>query len=484
MDDIVLPERKIGTVASDDDAGTSRTKKTDSRAQPAPPHRDSVVLPSGGGGGGQKKTKADPLVWPMVALIGIGAALEFFAGVNEYRIVGLVVPVLCVVIYPVYGWSKGYTRQPSLRERLADNAYYMGFILTQVSLLEGFGLPVLINRPVMGKDILSYFGVAIAASMVGLIARTLIVQTGHTVSENADMLQLQVEQYAEAVDATAKNVFSSATSINVELGKTVAAAVEMQKKMTSGLTAWKDGMTSGLETYRDVLSQQITAAQNNVKASNAAAKATTDAAANGTASLENSINTLSDGIAALQEEVSSRLRLTTEALRDHISEFHQSSERALDAQSSTVNATRDCSQRIAEIVAKLETLRDAMTGIQDVKKTVQSLQSTLNVEMHSSREVLAQTNAELKTMHQGVTAAAQQTAEIVGGGLVTVRETMARAETLGQGISDTMATANEKTQIAVDALSRIDDIKRDLDATVNAIQSVLREFRIELDTNV
>jgi hypothetical protein len=177
--------------------------------------------------------------------------------VDGFKAIALLGPILATAAYPIWGWRAGIHARPSLRERWADNSYYLGFIVTQVSLLVGFGIPAITERPITSSDVLGFFGVAVGASMIGLVARTLIVQTGHTVSETADVVHDEVENMSRELGQLATGVSEATRRILSDLDAVSAAMQGSRESITGEVSSWTGALQTSLKSYGSLLDEQI-----------------------------------------------------------------------------------------------------------------------------------------------------------------------------------------------------------------------------------
>lgn len=169
------------------------------------------------------ETSGTPIVTLMFVwclIVGTILALLGISSVPFLRTLGVLGPIGATIFYPVWGFMQRLHRRASVRERFADNCYYLGFIFTQIALVFGF-LPVaLLNRDITSHDVLRFFGLALGASLVGLVARTFFVQTGHTVTENAEIIENEVDALARTVSTKSRQVLEEFESISKKLGQT------------------------------------------------------------------------------------------------------------------------------------------------------------------------------------------------------------------------------------------------------------------------
>lgn len=168
--------------------------------------------------------KLDPLTLWFVGAVAVGTALHLLsaAPTPALRIIGWSAPLLISIAYPALGLTRGWHKSPASREKFADNSYYLGFIFTQVALVVGFVPMTLFNAELGSQDVLRAFSVALGASLIGLVVRTMLVQTGHSVTENADIVENEVENLAIAVSKQTQKIVNEFSRLGGRLTKTYA----------------------------------------------------------------------------------------------------------------------------------------------------------------------------------------------------------------------------------------------------------------------
>jgi hypothetical protein len=212
-----------------------------------------------------------PISQWFVRCLLVGFLLSFFALANHpvFHLIGVLGPIGATLAYPLIGMSLKLHESPSQRERFADNCYYLGFIFTQIALLIGF-LPVtLFNREIGSQDVLRAFSLALGAALVGLVARTYFIQTGHSVSENSQLIEDEVEALAASVSRQAKSVLGQFEAIgdgltgayqelNTELATCVGSLVSTVRGYEAALTRDVRAIEAGTSALTDATTESVT----------------------------------------------------------------------------------------------------------------------------------------------------------------------------------------------------------------------------------
>jgi hypothetical protein len=260
---IAPPKRAVGKKSTKAQATVSETLEFDPPAALPAARKPRADVRSGKG--------VQPSSQWFVGCLLAGFVLSFFGLANHpvFHLVGVLGPIGATLAYPLIGASLKLHESPSQRERFADNCYYLGFIFTQIALLIGF-LPVtLFNREIGSQDVLRAFSLALGAALVGLVARTYFIQTGHSVSENSQLIEDEVEALAASVSRQAKTVLGQFEAIgddlagayqglNTELATCVGSLINTVKSYEAALTSDVRALEHGAAAVSDATAQGVT----------------------------------------------------------------------------------------------------------------------------------------------------------------------------------------------------------------------------------
>ena len=427
------------------DSGSLGTPTVETPVDDVPP----ILGTKGAGSLRSGSSGSDILIRPFMVCLALGLILALFSQVRGFEAIGVLGPIALTAAYPAWGYIRGIEKRPSLRERFADNAYYLGFIFTQLALFIGFVPPALMSRSITSTDVLRAFGVAIGASMAGLIARTLIVQTGHTTSENADILEQEVENVAREVETLARGVSKQTLALLEELdavGSTLAAA---RRSLGVELGSWVAETAATLKSYDQQLKLESVAVI-------AGTRAVGQAAENAAANIEGGQSLLVDSIrqsaAALNELQSNLQSQVAEALKVVTSTAHAFSAGATVA---------DQAQ---------QTMREGMVSASENLRVIAG-----------SLDSAGRMFGEVDALKQSVTALAGQISTI-NGSVGQLSETIERTSgSVAKAESDAVsAVAALSVSAQEDAARRIETFDAQLRSAAQALETVLANFRSEL----
>lgn len=255
-------------------------------------------------------TKGDAgLTAAFIVCIVFGTVLCFVGAfdVPFAREIGFAGPLLATLAYPAWGVAIGAASRPSLRERLADNAYYLGFIFTQIALLVGF-IPAAFGSAELSADqIIRFFGVALGASLVGLVARTILIQMSYTVDEAADVVSGEVSALARQVSERSSEVLSHFDAL-------VERLAASQTKLTTELQSGMLTLTSTVATYEAAMKSDAADLHQGVTAASTAAEQTSAQVVQHQQRLADSIAAMADVIERLKGSLETQVRDATQSI--------------------------------------------------------------------------------------------------------------------------------------------------------------------------
>lgn len=167
----------------------------------------------------------------------VAGALAAGCGVLDgpLRYVGVVGPILSIVMFAVYGRSAGWANHGDSRQRFADGAYFLGFILTMLALIIGF-LPAGLSeeRTLESREVLRHFGMALGATAAGLIARILILQTP---SPSRQGLEAELERATAKVTEEAQAIAAQLAVARQAMADANEAALAQQAETVKAMLA-------------------------------------------------------------------------------------------------------------------------------------------------------------------------------------------------------------------------------------------------------
>lgn len=333
----------------------------------------------------------------------VAGGVTALLGISEnsfVRTLGFLGPIVATLSYPLWGVAVGLHAKPSQRERFADNAYYLGFIFTQISLVVGF-LPVaLLNRSIESKDVLQFFGIALGASLIGLVARTLLTQSVNSVPENADIVEMEVETLARRVTAKSQTVLGEFEKLARSLSTSQAAMAEhfrvsveslnrtvleydavMRRDMKAlelGAASMLDATESGAQT---LAARTGGLAENLASATGAISgleRQLGEQVGQASQAIRQTAEALTQGIGAIQgvSSVSAHLDGLDRALGGIAERVERLGERVAESHSATTVSVRTVEETVDRAQTKARADVDALSV--EMSQTVASLEATLN----------------------------------------------------------------------------------------------------------
>ena len=348
------------------------------------------------------------------------------------RNIGLFMPVIATISYPIWGLLAGRATRPIVREKFADNCYYLGFIFTQAALLFAF-LPVTFGiRPITSHDVLGFFGMAVGASLAGLIARTIIIQSGTSIPEADDAIYNEVEQLAHQVSRSAHNILDSFD----QLGQSI---VGLSSKATANIEERISSICTLIRDYDTALRTELTAV-----------RAAGDAAVSSSEAMAASFKGDEHSFAQRVSEASDAIRQLTAKVTDQVGEtleLMKSGTGALSTAAADLGKMSNVQDDIGRMRANVELIETEIAAIQT---TAESASTAL------SRSVDEAANAIRGAAHQG-------------------SEDLRKA---AAGSADDLRAASG--QASVDLGMRSKAFSDELNAAVSSFTAALEDFRDQL----
>lgn len=291
------------------------------------------------------------LTLAFVVCISAGTVLCLLGAFEQIpfaRQIGFGGPLVATLAYPFWGWVIGAAKRPSLRERLADNSYYLGFIFTQIALLVGF-LPAAFGTAELSADqIIRFFGVALGASLIGLVARTILIQMSYTVDEAADVVSGEVS-------ALAREISRQTTAVLDQFDALVARLSSSQQTLVAELQSGMGSLSQTVAGYEATLKADSEALHVQTSSAVIAASETTKVVDQHQAKLADSVAAMAASIDHLNGSLEGRLSGAVDSI-------HATTE-ALQQGIVTLRGVGDLQAGLSGVETKITALDDRFTGL-------------------------------------------------------------------------------------------------------------------------
>lgn len=330
------------------------------------------------------------LTFAFMVCIGVGTALCLvgaFDGVPFARQIGFAGPLVATAAYPIWGASVGAATRPSLRERLADNSYYLGFIFTQIALLVGF-LPAAFGSAELSADqIIRFFGVALGASLIGLISRTVLIQMSYTVDEAADVISGEVSALARQVSEQSSEVLDHFDAL-------VERLASSQTRLTGELQSGMAALTRTVSAYDQALQSDATALHSGVFAASSAAERTSAQFDQHQTRLTDSISGIVMVIEQLKGSLESQVHEATQSIHATTEAVHRGLG-SLQGVGGLQRGVATVDERVIALGERLSSVDDRMTAIaQSVDQSLERLDAEVERTTQRGMERAASVNAD------------------------------------------------------------------------------------------
>ena len=316
---------------------------------------------------------------------GLGfASIGLFIGGEVGRAITLTSPVCATIAYPITGAALGYQKFPSLRERFADNCYYLGFIFTQGGLMFAFLPATLFGEEVTSSQVIQFFGMAIGAALSGLIARTILIQSSTSITDLGDQMHGEVEQLARQLAIESRKVISQferiaegagrfpeqfATRIEARLGEMDGVLARLKvslETIADDYDTSRELMSNATEEARLQSAQSLSSLEGAVRHSAATIQSFgSEIEAENRAAIEAlraTSNTLATSLAVFED-----LGKLTRRLPDLEREVAQLKAASEDAKSAAVNLSENLNSTMKQVERDIIGAVDS--GVQSIDKT-------------------------------------------------------------------------------------------------------------------
>ncbi|MCE3288752.1 MAG: hypothetical protein K0R83_764, partial [Caulobacter sp.] len=380
---------------------------------------------------------------------------------------------------------------------LADNSYYLGFIFTQFALVLGFLPPVLFGSDIGPEDVLHYFGVAIGASMIGLVARTLFVQTGQTLSGYNERNEREVEALAREVSERSRAVLGqfdllarevrqareqSATAFaenTTTISRIMAAGAdqiaEVQRRIVDDIAQARSAFRSGLDAdsagHADLFRKHSDALGAQFEAH---AQAALQRARGAVDDFEASARTAVEQREQMAFTVSKDLAIALEAIHGHTEAVGEQTDAFREGARAVGQAANEVVQR------SLAAQSNLVSSVEEAAARLRQTLGSLPGQLAAVNEAVGATTQALETGATALEAFSRlaPTVDALGGQVASVTAKVdAAAQTLEAGAQSMRDTVGE---VRSNAEREAETLRADLDQSVAALRTTLDSFRTAL----
>jgi hypothetical protein len=403
-----------------------------------------------------------------IACFLIGTALAILGHAPALAVVGVAGPVAMTILYPVLGLGL-IRNHPSLREKLADNSYYLGFMFTQVALFVAFAVPVILGTEVGGADVMRGFGVAIGASMTGLMVRTALMQTGHTAAENADLVEEGVEALAREVEELTRGVSRHTGSMLNDLRGMAEDLGQSRTRFGEEMRQWVAETTARLADFDAALKGQLGASQRGAdRVAEAALAAEADLSSVRSSLTDRLVETLS-ALQKMREGLEAQVGAASRSVGESADDFRKGMA-AVDEMQAALRG------RIAETSGVIQAAADRLSSGMATLKGLAAVDDLVGVLDQRAGRV----SEGVDKLAQAVSEAAGRTQEASARGVSEIGAASQRGTAAVESAQEE-ALANARQAYAEAVRKSSADLGEDLNLAVKALETVLSDFRRELE---
>lgn len=340
-----------------------------------------------------------------------------------------------IIIYAVGTYfSKTARLEP---EQIGDNCYYLGFCITLASLAYTlYGLGAAGDDAAMLSDVISGFGVALSSTVVGVMARVVLLQFRVDLAARDKEARSQLNQVMRSFHGEMLSSVTSTreaiTQIRQTLDEHTAATIDQNKRMQESfeerlaalveeaVTGVKAAMDEVVESGKDMNRRLSASSRANMTSAETAMQASmvavTEDLKRATATLEEQMQHANDSSIATLERVVAEVSAAMSLLSEEAAKTINASQEAQTGEMSrAVEAVAGNVFELAhQIGAQKDKLRDALDGYAQQTETARREVGALVKESSAAREEARKAAQAVETAAAKVAGSAAQMEKAVG----------------------------------------------------------------------
>ena len=363
----------------------------------------------------------------------VGTALISISKFWQWH-VGIIVAIPIVVI-TVYGIASYFLPRLAIREdQLGDNIYYLGFLLTLVSLT----ITLIQYRSDSDNDyIISNFGVALAATIWGILCRSILAQM------RKDVVGIERELQKSLSEASFK-LRGQIGAVSEDFASLTRQITQVTEDYSRDLVKSHQSLSSGLVNVIDEQTQSI--------------QSTSESSAEKLgSSVEGSVQAIEDVV----QTTTKSLKETTLVVRDSIDDVSRTLGEYLQAHAVSLkeaqeNESKDRQTITADLKSSLESLRDTVGKVNANAVTSEQLKRFTDafegvaLQMTETLQKLAKqaldNDGQIAELTQTLSESISTQEEKIKDAVVKVEIAAEQAEKSSALAADTAALSEEKMQ--------------------------------------
>lgn len=319
--------------------------------------------------------------WDLLAYVIAAVVGSILVGLSKYLDAPLIV-LITIPILVIGGYIASCFLIPRLdlrRDQLGDNVYYLGFLLTLVSLTVTL---IRFSENSSDNEIISNFGLALVATIVGITGRTVLnqmrkdplaiekesrLELARASSQLRAQVMSSVEDFA-SFHRQMKQVQEEAMTDVKEAYRTMGqglseAVVESVQEFSAGVVQ----LNSSLDAHNFAMNRSIE------KLSDVSEKlAELELDPSKIVTLSEALSSFADGVKGQIEDVSAQLVETNSKVTEVSSSFDESLEalsESIDGFSDKLDALGSSAENIGPRIAEMGSVTDVLAKIQEESRT-------------------------------------------------------------------------------------------------------------------
>lgn len=319
----------------------------------------------------------------------------------------------CMIVY----WLLTRYRLPEhvATEAFADNYYFLGFLLTLVSLFAVFvqlgNQPAPASSDELLRIALPQFGMALITTIVGLVGRTLILMTDLDAEEVAERAEGRLTRAFDEFIRSLNRLTTEADAFSQGFGERLRNSIATIERTATDFVALVQDTASGLKPIRDDFANVSDSLKASLDAITSATDALIVAVSTSKESLESLFITFRDSINAAAKDV-------------------QAYTSGLDALDKVKESTAEIASHLSALRASLADLKAVVDSVAAAVDPDKTGLSTTAKNLRVCLEQLAKLHSQLADEASGASAAVVQVRKEIAAGIDFL------VQTLGHGVKE------------------------------------------------
>ena len=320
------------------------------------------------------------IAWMLAAIVGAGA----ITALSGQPVLRLLAPLTIMLFYLYFGLNSPGRNTA----KLADSVYFLGFLWTLYALINEF---IFLKSSLRNVEAVSrIFGYALVTTAFGMFVRLALLQFHHTASD-------QMEEARDDLDIRLEALTSELTRAHTQLVSWRTASTESMRAFSEELQRAESGVRTRIEgvhvnaalalagTVKEAVLplveelRNVTPLTRKMRTAVSTLEKVTSAAADGlTLASGTFVAKLTENVDVLDKALSGNLGRASATLENAATNYASTIARQGDAVVLSLNTTAEASQKLLQVLTRLETTTAGVSGeVAAVKERIGALPQTV-----------------------------------------------------------------------------------------------------------